>query len=241
MRVNISDAEDHETAAMDSPTMPGSVRTAGTGKACHGSRDQGAIFYEGDAMSVFWSPVLKRFVLISKSVQPWKKTHHRPRRDNQIDSNDGTMRFARRVLMIRTSPDGRNWTPSDDLPDIYDLHGKKAAHPPEWLIMPDAEDPPDLEFYSGNAFWYHDRAYMMVLNYAASPMLPKNMARNWTMNCGPARRHEMGASCAGCERERGVQGQHEAHRCRDHDHEWQAAVAHSTASWSACPKTGSAV
>ena len=29
--------------------------------------------------------------------------------------------------------------------------------------MPDENDPPDLEFYSGNAFWYHDRAYMMVL------------------------------------------------------------------------------
>ncbi len=36
--------------------------------------------------------------------------------------------------------------------------------------MPDADDPPDLEFYSGNGFWYHDRAYMMVLNYAASPL-----------------------------------------------------------------------
>jgi hypothetical protein len=35
--------------------------------------------------------------------------------------------------------------------------------------VPDAEDPPDLEFYSGNGFWHHDRAYMMVLNYAASP------------------------------------------------------------------------
>ncbi len=68
--------------------------------------------------------------------------------------------------MIRTSPDGGNWTPSEDLQDVYDLHGKKAAHPPEWLTMPDADDPPDLEFYSGNAFWYHDRAYMMVLNYA---------------------------------------------------------------------------
>jgi len=74
--------------------------------------------------------------------------------------------------MIRTSPDGRNWTPSEDLQDVYNLHGKKAAHPPEWLTVPDADDPPDLEFYSGNAFWYHDRAYMMVLNYAASPMLP---------------------------------------------------------------------
>jgi hypothetical protein len=135
-----------------------------------GSREGGAVFYEGDAMSVFWSPVLKRFVLVSKSLQPWKK--HIIDHGGKTRSMDGDTLFARRVLMIRTSPDGRNWTPSEDLPDVYDLHGQKAAHPPKWLTMPDADDPPDLEFYSGNAFWYHDRAYMMVLNYAASPMLP---------------------------------------------------------------------
>ncbi len=27
-----------------------------------------------------------------------------------------------------------------------------------------------MEFYSGTAFWYHDRSFMMVLNYAASPL-----------------------------------------------------------------------
>ena len=39
--------------------------------------------------------------------------------------------------------------------------------------MPDETDPPDLEFYSGNGFWYYDRSYMMVLNYAASPLAAK--------------------------------------------------------------------
>ena len=39
-----------------------------------------------------------------------------------------------------------------------------------FLTVPDADDPADLEFYSGNGFWYHDRAYMTVLNYAASPL-----------------------------------------------------------------------
>jgi len=136
-----------------------------------GTRDGGALFYEGDAMSVFWSPVLKRFVLVSKSLQPWKKRiiDHG---GSPKSLNDPTM-IARRVLMMRSSPDGRNWTPADDLPDIYDLHNQKAAHPAAWLTMPDGEDPPDMEFYSGTAFWYHDRAYMMVLNYAASPMFPK--------------------------------------------------------------------
>jgi len=136
-----------------------------------GTREGGALFYEGDAMSVFWSPVLKRFVLVSKSLQPWKKRiiDHG---GSPKSLNDPTM-IDRRVLMMRSSPDGRTWTPPDDLPDVYGLHDRKAAHPAAWLTMPDQDDPPDMEFYSGTAFWYHDRAYMMVLNYAASPMLPK--------------------------------------------------------------------
>jgi len=136
-----------------------------------GTREGGAIFYEGDAMSVFWSPVLKRFVLVSKSLQPVKK-HIIDHGGSPKSLNDTTMR-ARRVLMMRSSHDGRNWTPSDDLPDVYDLHNQKAAHPAAWLTTPDSSDPPDMEFYSGTAFWYHDRAYMMVLNYVASPMFPK--------------------------------------------------------------------
>jgi len=152
-----------------------------------GTREGGALFYEGDAMSVFWSPVLKRFVLVSKSLQPWKK-HIIDHGGSPKSLNDPTM-IARRVLMMRSSPDGRNWTPPDDLPDVYDLHGRKASHPAAWLTTPDQDDAPDVEFYSGTAFWYHDRAYMMVLNYAASPMLPKKHAHHldyewWTSSDG---------------------------------------------------------
>jgi hypothetical protein len=128
-----------------------------------GTRRDGGLFYEGDAMTVFWSPVLKRFVLVSKSLQPWEK---------RIIDHGGT---RRRVLMIRTSPDGRKWTPDGDLSNIFRLNppSPSDSHPSKWYTVPDAEDPPDLEFYSGNAFWYHDRAYMMVLNYAPSRMFPR--------------------------------------------------------------------
>jgi hypothetical protein len=127
-----------------------------------GTRRDGALFYEGDAMTVLWSPSLRRFVLVSKSLQPWQKRI----------SDHG--RNRRRVLMIRTSPNGRHWTPEGDLTNIYGRNppGPTDSHPAEWYTAPDAQDPPDLEFYSGNAFWYHDRAYMMVLNYAASRMYP---------------------------------------------------------------------
>ena len=55
--------------------------------------------------------------------------------------------------------------------DVWDRSKRKKAVPAEFMTMPDASDPPDLEFYSGNGFWYFDRAYMMVLNYAASPLV----------------------------------------------------------------------
>jgi hypothetical protein len=129
------------------------------------------LFYEGDAMSLFWSPVLRRFVCISKSLEPYRK--------RILDHGGATPGLGddslrdRRVLMMRSSPDGRRWEPSVSLSDVWNRHGHKAAVPAEYLTVPDADDPPDLEFYSGNGFWYHDRAYMMVLNYAASPLAPR--------------------------------------------------------------------
>ncbi len=137
----------------------------------HWSEQSGnPLFYDGDSMSLFWSPVLHRFVCVSKSFEPVRKRF--------VDHggttpawNDNAWR-DRRVLMIRTSPDGRRWEPSVSLPDVWNRGGKKAPIPTGYLTTPDSDDPPDLEFYSGNAFWYHDRAYMTVLNYAASPLSP---------------------------------------------------------------------
>jgi hypothetical protein len=132
------------------------------------------LFYEGDAVSLFWSPALHRFVCVSKSLQPYRKhilDHGGPTKA----LTDNSLR-DRRVLMLRSSPDGRHWQPSESLPDVWDHHGQKGAHPAGLLTTPDADDPPDLEFYSGNGFWYHDRAYMMVLNYAASPITARKHA-----------------------------------------------------------------
>jgi hypothetical protein len=128
------------------------------------------LFYEGDAVTVFWSPVLKRFVVVSKSLQPFRK-HIRDHGKPTKALGDDALR-DRRVLMLRSSPDGRRWEPAKSLPDIYDEHIKKGSHPPHLLTLPDADDPPDMEFYSGNGLWYYDRAYMMVLNYAAHPLMP---------------------------------------------------------------------
>ncbi len=127
------------------------------------------LFYDGDAMSLFWSPVLRRFVCINKGLQPHRK--------HLIDHGGPTPALGddslrdRRVLMMRSSSDGRSWEPAVSMPDVWNRNGRKGSIPAGFLTLPDAEDPPDLEFYSGNGFWYHDRAYMMVLNYAASPLL----------------------------------------------------------------------
>jgi len=129
---------------------------------------QNPLFYEGDAMSLFWSPALHRYVCVSKSLQPYRK-HIRDHGGATKSLGDDALR-DRRVLMMRSSSDGRHWEPAVSLPDVWDRHGEKASHPPELLTVPDGDDPPDMEFYSGNGFWYRDRAYMMVLNYAASPV-----------------------------------------------------------------------
>ena len=128
------------------------------------------LFYEGDAMSLFWSPPLHRFVCVSKSLQSYHK--HIPDHGEPISSlGDDSLR-DRRVLMVRSSPDGRRWEPDVSVADQWSRGGRKAAIPDGFLTLPDSDDPPDIELYSGNGFWYHDRAYMMVLNYAPSPLLP---------------------------------------------------------------------
>ncbi len=129
------------------------------------------LFYDGDSMSMFWSPVLHRFVCVNKTLQPYRK-HILDHGGSTPSLGDETLR-DRRVLMMRSSPDGRHWEPAASMPDVWNRNGRKGAVPNELLTTPDASDPPDLEFYSGNAFWYYDRAYMTVLNYAASPLAPR--------------------------------------------------------------------
>jgi hypothetical protein len=133
-----------------------------------GNRPRGGIFYDNDYGTVFWSPVLKRYVFVSKSIQAWEE-----KRYSDVMPHQAHHRYNRRVLMIRTSPDGRNWTPDVDMDNIFNNAGNGVVHiPTNLLTTPDANDPSDMEFYSGTAFWYHDRAYMIVCNYTPSPLAP---------------------------------------------------------------------
>ena len=81
--------------------------------------------------------------------------------------------------------------------------------------MPDADDPPDLEFYSGNSFWYHDRAYMMVLDYAASGPRPGKH--------GPQLDNEWWTSRDGLRWERPARGL-DAWKCFRRFHVWKPTL-----------------
>jgi len=129
------------------------------------------LFYDGDSMGLFWSPVARRFVCTSKTLQPFLKhlqdhggAHPQNKNDNLRD---------RRVIAVRSSRDGQKWEPPASMMDVWNRIGNYKPVPAEFMLTPDANDPPDMEFYRGIGFWYHDRSYMVVLNYAASALTPR--------------------------------------------------------------------
>lgn len=129
------------------------------------------LFYDCDSLGLFWSPAARRFVCSSKTLQPFLKhiqdhggTHPQNKNDQLRD---------RRVIAIRSSTDGRHWEPPDSLMDVWNRIGNYKPLPTGFMITPDADDPPDMEHYRGIGFWYHDRSYMVVLNYAASALTPR--------------------------------------------------------------------
>ena len=126
------------------------------------------VFAEGDNWGVMWSPAVQQFISYSKGIQRYEG-----KRVNELFLN------ARRVVTIRTSPDGFTWTP--DLPSHYRRgmerrNGMRLIHapliPPEYQISPDELDPPDLEFYVAEPFEYEGRYFMTASNYAGSFIPP---------------------------------------------------------------------
>lgn len=127
------------------------------------------VFIEGDRWGALWSPALQKFVYYGKGIQKCEK------RIPELFAN------ARRVVTLRMSPDGFHWTP--DAPSFYKRNatvppGRKDGFrhivgplvPVEFQIIPDELDPPDLEFYAGDGFVHEGRYYLLMLNYAASPL-----------------------------------------------------------------------
>lgn len=127
------------------------------------------LFRDCDSLGLFWSENAHRFILTAKSLQPVTKhyldhggTHPKLSKDLR----------DRRVQCIRSSADGRHWEPTGSMLDVWNHRGNFQAMPIETLTLPDSDDPPGMEFYRAIGFWYEDRSYMVVLNYAPSPLLP---------------------------------------------------------------------
>jgi len=112
------------------------------------------VYHDHDSFGVIWDPETKRYIVHQATYQP---------REKKFPDNIGDGK--RRVTHIRTSVDGVNWDPPEDV-------GFGGPYmPEERLIVPDEQDPPELEFYRMRAFPYGDRYVAMVLNYAPSPQV----------------------------------------------------------------------
>ncbi len=122
-----------------------------------------ALYRDHDAAHLLWDDERRRYVAVSLSYELLPQ----PRRiiDNLAWEPSLKGHGVRRVIAIRTSPDGVKWTPGQDV---------IGNQPDTWLaknhlIVPDAQDPVDMEFYWFMAFRHHDRWIGIVLTYAPSP------------------------------------------------------------------------
>ena len=108
--------------------------------------------YRGqDAFGVVWNQAQNCWVNYQTTYQPYPKHYA----DN--------MKHIRRVLHIRTSPDGVTWTPGGSF-------GTKGPYlPEEQMIMPDAEDHPDTEFYKFKPFFHRGMWIGPMVKYTSQP------------------------------------------------------------------------
>ena len=122
------------------------------------------VFNEGDNWGGIWSSAAQRFILTPKGIQRYEH-----KAVNELFLN------ARRVLTVRTSPDGFTWTPqiaSDYKVNKEIVRGMRILHAPllsaEYQLEQNEWDPPDMEFYNGHPFVYEGRYFMGVNNYSGS-------------------------------------------------------------------------
>lgn len=122
---------------------------------------QGVPYWDHDGTNLVWDPMNKQYLSYNLTGQMLPRLRKYP--DNMSSFN---YLGARRVFSRRTSPDGMHWTP-DNL--------WKGNKPETWLdekdlmLVPDENDPVDMEFYWMNTFYYGDRYVALVMPYAPSP------------------------------------------------------------------------
>ncbi len=122
------------------------------------------LFKDHDAGHLLWDDERRRYLYVGLTYDLLPE----PRRlvDNLGWESTLKGHGLRRVVTVRPSPDGIKWTPG------HDVIGREPA---TWLrrdqlIVPDALDPVDMEYYWFIAFRHHDRWLGIVLTYAPSPL-----------------------------------------------------------------------
>ena len=123
-------------------------------------RNEEPIYKGQDAFGLVWDEENHRFINYQTTYQKWPKRY----KDNMGDD-------VRRVLHVRTSPDCLTWTPGGSF-------GVLGPHLPEdQLIVPDQEDPEELEFYKFRPVRFGDYWAGAMLNYVPDPPgLPRSGA-----------------------------------------------------------------
>ena len=120
---------------------------------------QDDIIYKGqDAFSVVWNAELKKFVAYQTTYQLYDKRYP-----------DG-ISPVRRVLSIRTSPDGVNWEPGDS----FGVDGPHMSE--DKLILPDSLDTDDTEFYKFSVIDLGEFWAGIMVKYVSQPKELPNAA-----------------------------------------------------------------
>lgn len=120
------------------------------------SLDDGqAAYYDHDMGSLLWHPVKKQYAVWQITYQPY----------SLLSEYQDHLGPVRRVLSVRTSADGNQWTPSLAVrkKDPFQLHPN--------VYTPDEADSPDTQFYSAQPFPYANRFLAAVQIYAPSPQV----------------------------------------------------------------------
>jgi hypothetical protein len=111
-------------------------------------------YTDHDAFSVIWDAANGCLVNYQTTYQKWAKKYV-----------DNLGQDRRRVLSLRTSRDGIKWQP----PLNVGFGGPYRAE--EDLIVPDSEDPAELELYRVCVFPHQGRVVGLLCNYAPSPQI----------------------------------------------------------------------
>jgi hypothetical protein len=161
------------------------------------------VYTEGDRWGAIWSSPAARFITYNKG---WLRCEGKRVNELFLD--------AHRTVCIRSSPDALTWSPS--APNAYKLGMRWARGmrkvggplvPREFHVAPDADDPPDLEFYASWPFTYAGRYFLNVLTYCGS-FLPNGLPPMRPDGHGPGTLgHELWVSDDGLTWERPFRGQ----------------------------------